>query len=413
MRLKLVAAILSFTVGLASAPLAAPSNKSNNNRLKLVVISIDGLDARYLRDADRLNLKIPTLRKMVKQGASSAGVVGVLPDDAWATGTTMVTGVPPARHGVSGARSPRQSPGVATLWQAVGAEHRKTALLYWPATVAAEADYNCPQFWEGEQAADLPFEAISQQCTPGLVQRISSVYPIFSKSQWNDSTALLGLRYLLQFEQPDLSLVHIADLDQEQHETGALSLYSREVLENQDEMIGQALAKLPPHTQVAVVSDHGFETEDFVVRPRVLIGSKTVEVREGLIGAKTASDAAALRKLVGSRKSGIAREITLEEARRVVPEAAGWSAVFTTMTNYVASESVKGKGVGAGTHKGVHAFWPNRANFRSVFLLAGDGVKPVRLPEISMLQIAPTLADVLGVKLPAAEAASLWPAIKR
>ena len=413
MRLKLVAAILSFTVGLTSAPPAASANKSNNNRLKLVVISIDGLDARYLRDADRLHLKIPTLRKLMKQGASSAGVVGVLPDDAWATGTTMVTGVQPARHGVSAARSPRQRPGVATLWQVVGAEHRKTALLYWPATVAAVADYNCPQFWEDEQAADLPFEAISQQCTPGLVQRISSVYPVFSKTQWNDSTALLGLRYLLQFEQPDLSLVHIADLDQEQHETGALSLYSREVLENQDELIGQALAKLPPHTQVAVVSDHGFETEDFVVRPRVLIGSKSVEVREGLIGAKTASDAAALRKLVGSRKSGIAREISLEEARRVAPESAGWAAVFTTMPNHVASESVKGTGVSAGSHKGVHAFWPNRANFRSVFLLAGDGVKPVHLPEISMLQIAPTLADVLGIKLPAAEAASLWPAIKR
>jgi predicted AlkP superfamily pyrophosphatase or phosphodiesterase len=416
MRLKLVAAFLSFALGLAPAPLvpsAAISPAKSENRLKLVVISIDGLDARYLREADRLHLKIPTLRKLTKQGASSIGVIGVLPDDSWATGTTMVTGVRPARHGVSGARSPNQIPGVGTLWQAVTAEHRKTALLYWPATVGAEADYNCPQFWEGAQAADLPFDAISQKCTPGLVQRISSVYPIFSKSQWNDSTALLGLRYLLQFEQPDLSLVHIADLDQEEHETGALSLYSREVLENQDEMIGQALSRLPPHTQVAVVSDHGFETEDFVVRPRVLIGSKTVEVREGLIGARTASDAAALRKLVGSRKAGIAREISLEEARRAVPEASRWTAVFATLPNYVASESATGKGVGPGTHKGVHAFWPNRPNFRSVFLLAGDGVRPVQLPEISMLQIAPTLADVLGVKLPAAEAASLWPAIKR
>jgi len=380
---------------------------------RLLVISIDGLDARYIYDADKLHLKIPTLRKLARTGATSAGVIGVLPDDAWAASTTIVTGVSPSAHGVLDTRSPNQSSGVRTLWQAAAANHRKTALLFWPATVSAQADFNCPQYWEGQLAADLPFDAISSKCTPGLVQRISSVYPIFSKSQWNDSTALIGLRYLLQYEQPDLSLVHITDLGQEQHETGALSLYSREVLENQDEMIGQAISQLPAHTQIAVVSDHGFETEDYVVRPRVLIGSKTVQVREGLIGTRNSADAAALRKLVGARRSGIAREVALEEVRRSVPDASGWTAAFSTLPNYVPSESLTGKAVGPGSHKGVHAFWPMRPNFRSTFIVAGDHVKSIRLPEISMLRIAPTLADILGVKLPLAKAASLWPQISK
>lgn len=388
------------------------AGNSVETRRRLLVIAIDGLDARYILDADRLHLKIPTLRNLAKTGAS-AGVIGVLPDDAWAAGTTIVTGVVPSAHGVLGARSPHQNSHVPTLWQAAAAEHRKTALLFWPATLSAQADYNCPQYWEGQISADLPFDLISSKCTPGMVQRISSAYPVFGKSQWNDSTALTGLRYLLQFEEPDLTLVHIADLGQEQRETGALSLYSREVLENQDEMIGQAISQLPAHTQIAVVSDHGFETEDYVVRPRVLIGSKTVQVRDGLIGARNSADAVALRKLVGARRSGIAKEISLEEVRRSVPDAAGWTAAFTTPQNYVPSESLTGKGVGPGSHKGVYAFWPNRPNFRSTFILAGDQIKPIRLPEISMLRIAPTLADILGVKLPLATAASLWPLIKK
>jgi len=402
--LRIVAALLGCAVSASSLP--------DTNR-KLVVISIDGLDARYLNDADRLHLKIPTLRKLAKQGAMSVGVVGVIPDDAWSTGTTMVTGVSPTKHGILSANSPNQTPGANTLWQAATAEHRKTALIYWPATVTAEANYNCPQYWEGHEAADLPFDAISLKCTPGLVQRITSVYPVFAKSQWSDSTALVGLRYLLQYEQPDLSLVHIADLDQEEAETGGMSLYSREVLENQDEMIGQALSRLPAHTQVAIVSNHGFETEDYVVRPRVLIGSRTVQVRGGLIGARTTADVVALRKLVGSRKSGIAREVPLAEVHTLVPEAAKWIAAFSTMPNYVPSEASVGKGVVPGNHKGVHSFWPMRSNFRSLFILSGDGVKAMQLPEISMLQIAPTLADALGVKLPSAEAASLWPEIRR
>jgi len=382
-------------------------------RRKLIVISIDGLDFRYLRDADRLHLKIPTLRRLAGQGAVAEGVIGVLPDDSWSTGTTMVTGVSPAKHGIQQAKAANQTPDAYTLWQAAAAQHRKTALLYWPATVTANADYNCPQYWEGQPAADLPFDVISLKCTPGLVQRISSVYPTFSKTQWNDSTALMGLRYLLQYEEPDLALVHIADLDQEQQETGALSLYARDVLENQDELIGQALTNMPEHTQIAVVSDHGFETEDYIVRPRVLTGSKRIQVLYGLMGATTPADAAALRKMVGNRKSGIAREVPLSEVRQLTPGVSGWSAAFSTMPNYVASESESGRGVGPGSHRGVHSFWPMRPNLRSTFILSGDQIKAIRLPEISMLQIAPTLADVLGVKLPQAQAASLWPEIRK
>ncbi len=403
MRLFAALAVLVCSLSAATAP---------DVQRRLLVIAIDGLDARYIFDADRLHLKIPTLRTLAKSGAS-AGVIGVLPNDAWAAGTTVVTGVAPSAHGVLGTRSPNQNSSVPTLWEAATAQHRKVALLFWPATVSAQADYNCPQYWEGQLSADVPFDLISSKCTPGMVQRISSAYPVFSKSQWNDATALTGLKYLLQYEEPDLTLVHITDLGQEQQETGALSLYSREVLENQDEMIGQAISHLPAHTQIAILSDHGFETEDYVVRPRVLIASKTVQVREGLIGARNAADANALRKLIGARKSGIAKEVALEEVRRVIPDASGWTAAFSTLPNYVASESLTGKGVGPGSHKGVHAFWPNRANFRSTFILSGDHVKSIRLPEISMLRIAPTLADILGVKLPLGKAASLWPQIKK
>ena len=381
-------------------------------RRKLVVISIDGLDARYLKDADRLRLKIPTLRKLARQG-TFAGVTGVVPDDSWPSSTTLVTGVDPAKHGVLEARNANQVPGTRTLWQAALKNGLKTALLYWPASVSAEASFNCPQYSEGKLGADLPFEAISRKCTPGLVQRISSVYPIFSKNQWNDSTALTGLRYLLQFEQPDLCLVHIADLDQEQRDTGALSLYARDILENQDEMIGDALKNLPEHTQVAIVSDHGFETEEYVVRPRVLTGSKKIQIRNGLVGATTAADATALRKYAGNRKFGIGQEVPLGDVRASFPEATAWVAAFATMPNFSASTMESGKPVVPGSHHGIHSFWPTRPNFRSTLILAGDHIRAMRLPEISILQIAPTLADILGVKLPEAKAASLWPEIKR
>jgi hypothetical protein len=362
---------------------------------KLIVICIDGLDVRYLKDADKLHLKIPVLRKLMKQGMVADGVAGVRPDGAWPASATIVTGVAPGRHMIAGAEPSTQTPKARTLWEAAMAAHRKTALLYWPATVGAEADALCPQFWEGRFAVDPAFDPIAQRCTPGLAQRIASTYPTFTKAQWSDASGLQALRYLLEHDRPDLAMVHLADLEGEENETGALSLYSREVLENDDDLIGLALEKRPAHTVVAIVSDHGFDTENYVVRPKVLAGSGAVEVKYGLVGVTDAKAAAALRKWVGNKKMGIAREAPLAEVKKAAPEVTGWVAAFVTMPGFVASDSASGKAVGPGNRKGVADAWAARA----AFVMSGEGVKAGRVGEISILDIGPALAEVLGVRL--------------
>jgi predicted AlkP superfamily pyrophosphatase or phosphodiesterase len=380
---------------------------------KLVVISIDGLDFRYLKDADRLHLKIPVLRKLMAQGAVADGVIGFPPAESWPAITTIVTGVPPSRHGIVFDDRLDQTSSALTLWQAATNGRLKTALLYWPATTTSSGDFVCPQVWDKPHLSEALFDPIAQKCTTGLVDRIAKVYPRFTKSLWDDESAMLALNYLLQYEKPDLSLVHLAELDPEEHQTGALSLYSRELLENDDDLLGQMLPKLPPHSVVAIVSDHGFETEDHVIRPRVLTGSSAVQVKYGLIGTTDLRVAAILRKLIGVKKDGIAREVPITEVRRYAPELRGWVAAFGTMPGYIAVDEAKGPAVGPGSHKGVHGLWPTRPNYRSVFLVWGYGVKAGHMGEISSLEIAPTLASIIGVALPEAKQPSLWPKLKK
>ncbi len=390
--------------------LAAFSARAAEPR-KLIVICIDGLDARYIRDADRLHLKIPSIRKLLRQGAAADGVIGQIPDNSWASDTTIVTGVPPSVHQVMDDESPARTPRALTLWQAAAAAHRRTALLYWPATLGAQADYLCPEFWEGHATLDPPLEPISHKCTAGFPQKIAAAYPTFTKAQWSDASGLEALRYLMRSDPPDLTLVHLSDLEGEERETGALSIYSREVLENDDDLIGLALEKRRPETLVALVSDHGFETETYVVRPRVLVGSKAIDVKYGVIGATDAKAAAALRKLIGGRKTGIAREIPLAQVRRDLPDTGGWVAAFGTAPGYIPSDSATGRAVGPGSHKGVDSQWPHRPDFRATFVLSGQGIKPGNIGEISILDIAPTLADSIDVRLPGARGRSLWPKI--
>jgi predicted AlkP superfamily pyrophosphatase or phosphodiesterase len=378
------------------------------------------MDVRYLKNADQLHLKIPNLRRLIAHGVLSDGVIGVVPTITWPSHTSVVTGVPPEKHGILTNDQPGH-PGQRwwftsylkseTLWQATMRNHLKTATIYWPVTVGAEVDYNCPEFWETRSETQVQFDPIARRCTPGLVDRIESVYPSFTKALWDDRSAMEAARYLLEVEQPSLTLVHIADLDAEEHETGALSIYSRDTLENADELIGSALQKLPPHAIVAILSDHGFETADHVVRPRVMVKGP-VEVRYGLIGTTDKNVAAALRKAIVNKKSGIAREVAIAEVYQLAPDLKSWVAAFDTAPGYIPSDETKGAAVGLGNHRGVHGLWPTRPNYRATFLLSGEGVRMGRMEEISMLDIAPTFAEILEVRLPAATNASLWPKLQ-
>jgi predicted AlkP superfamily pyrophosphatase or phosphodiesterase len=103
----------------------------------------------------------------------------------------------------------------------------------------------------------------------------------------------------------------------------------------------------------------------------------------------------------------------MAEVSRYAPELKNWVAAFGTAPGYVPVDEAKGPAVGPGDHKGLHGLWPNRPGYRSVFLLSGGNVRAVHLGEISLLDVAPTLASVLGVTLPDAKQPSLWPRLKK
>src|SRR5688572_9070220 len=77
----------------------------------VVVISLDGFPASSLWDN---RLPIPTLRRLAQEGSAARAMRVSNPSVTWPNHTTMVTGVPPAKHGVlfngmllrQGARSP-------------------------------------------------------------------------------------------------------------------------------------------------------------------------------------------------------------------------------------------------------------------------------------------------------------------
>jgi hypothetical protein len=367
---------------------------------KLVVISIAGLDARFLTEpASRV--KAPNIRRLIRQGMAASGVVGVAPSDTWPSQISLVTGVTPSEE---------SSP----LWLAAAKSGLKTAAVYWPGTIGAEIGFDFPAPKEPQRDHDVPFDDVARKASPpGIVDRVEMASPGFRKELWDDTSATRAALYLLRVEKPDLLFVQLSDVESEQRETTALGVYSRQALENDDDLIGQILAAVPAGAVVALVSGHGAENENYIVRPRVLLKGP-VEVKDGLIGTPDRSVADRLRKLMNDgHRHGLAREVAMAEVKAKAPSITNWVAAFDTPPNSVASAEDRGPALGPGTHLGVSGFWPTRPGYRSVFAVSGEGVPARRIGEIDLLQIAPTLADVIGVTLPQAKQKSLWPSISR
>lgn len=402
-------------------PQPAPAKTAPLPARSLIIISIDGLDSRFFRDADRLHIKIPTLRKLAATGLM-ADVIGMAPTLTWPSHAMIATGVPSDQNGIPDNEKPGK-PGdhywfekdftVTPIWRAASLKGLKTATIYWPGTVDAHVDFDCPEYWEGGADNAVSFDQITSKCTPGLIDRVARWDNSFVAPLWDGSVGIDVLRYLLTHEKLDLILLHLPELDAEQHETGAMSIYSRKILENDDELLGTALQRAPANTVIAIVSDHGCDTVSYVVRPKVMLRaaglSDAVLVKYGLIVATNLKAAALLRKSVAVARSGIAREVPMTEVRKLAPAAQirGWVAAFDTTLGFVASEETRGSAVGAGNHKGVHGMWPTHDASRPVFILSGPGVRHARLVDISILDEAPTFAEILGVNLPRAKGTAL------
>ena len=378
---------------------------------KLLVVSVDGLDQRYLEDRDKLGLKIPNLRRFLANSQWSQGVVGTMPTVTWPSHTTIIAGVPPSLHGILGNRRPASEGGdyywsasllrTPTLLDAMRQAGKTTGCITWPVTVDAPCSYNLPEYFRKRRGGSMDLPSIGSKAQPSdLVQRISAMFPSFAQEWMDDRTRTQAVIWMLKSVQPDLLLVHLVDHDSEAHDNAPFSREANAILEYTDELFGQMLAALPAGYAVALVSDHGFEQVQTQVNLKAVAGSKEVGPFRPMGGVVVADDDTAtnwIRGLQADPQYGIGREIPHDELERFAPQLAAAKAAW---------EPAPGFWFGFGNDKpftkpheiGAHGHWPTR--YRAVYAMRSSTVSAARLPEIAMEGITSRLAAVLGVTWP-------------
>jgi predicted AlkP superfamily pyrophosphatase or phosphodiesterase len=444
---------LLLTMLLAGLRLGAQASGTTH---PVVLISIDGLKPEYVLEADARGLKIPNLRGLVTRGAHATGVVGVVPTVTYPSHTTLVTGVAPARHGVitNTTFDPfnRNQGGwywyasdirVPTLWDAVMKAGRTTGNVHWPVTVGADITWNLPQYWRTGEADDR--KIVRALSTPGLYDAMERdvgvpyADGIDESIEGDELRARFAVR-MIESKRPALMLAYFTALDHEQHHSAPFSPASLATLERIDAIVG-AVTAAAAHAYggdavIAIVSDHGFMrtthalnlihalrsaglvdfpagVDDKPSAWRAAIwsggGSAAIVLRDTADAATRDRVAQLLRTLAADSSNGIERVIDGAELRRRggFPGAAF---LVNLRDGYTFGYDSKGPLVVDVPVGGMHGYLPDSPAMRASFIIAGPGIPCGRdLGLVDQRAIAPTLARVLGVRLPSAEAEAVLP----
>jgi predicted AlkP superfamily pyrophosphatase or phosphodiesterase len=419
----------------------------------VLMISVDGLKPEYVLDADAHGLKIPFLRSLMQGGAYARGVTGVWPTVTYPSHTTLLTGLSPAEHGIYNNLEfdPKntfanawywyaQQIRVPTLWQAAHEAGLSTASIGWPVSVGATAvDFLIPEYWRVARLTDVdPSDALLLAAISrpeGLVQKMQGrLGPYMRGNDPSPAGDEIKTRYaldILKTQKPKFMTIHLSSLDEQQHGHGPFSAEAKADLEVIDGQLAQLFAASranDPKAIALVVSDHGFVQVTHKVnlmqpflragllqsggswkaQPWSGSGMAAVMLHDPADSQTESQVRDLLQAMKADPSNGIADVLERDaiKQRGAFPDA---SFLIVMKLGYYALADATSPLVSdvPGT-AGSHGFSPEYPEMRAAFFIAGPGIARGRdLGLIDMRQIAPTVAQLLGVRLGSASQSPL------
>jgi predicted AlkP superfamily pyrophosphatase or phosphodiesterase len=409
----------------------------------VILVSIDGFPAYMLQDP---RLPVPNLRKLMAEGASAERLIPVNPTVTWPNHTSMVTGVPPAGHSVlyngllmrgSAGEVPRVEPWrdkaemvqAPTIYDIAHKAGLTTAQVDWvaiqnPGTITWS-------FAERPAAADtIPREMVEA----GLVT--AADISEFGKGNitWRDLIWTQAGSHMIEKHRPNLLLFHLLNTDSSHHRYGPRTLGGNSALALADARLGDLLksvekAGLRDRATILVTSDHGFKAVKNHIAPNALLRA------EGLLktdGGNVSGDAwvvpeggtamvyvlnpalksALLPKLreMLAKMEGVDRVIGPQEFASLglpSPEKDRRMAdlVLSAKDGYAFVGAHEGEAVRPlAEQTGSHGYLASDPEMHAIFVAWGYGIRRgARLDTVRTIDVAPTIAHLLGLEMPDTE----------
>ena len=441
----------------AAAPVVLPDAQATAPRPGIVLlVSIAGLPPEAYRvdpagGGDLSGAWMPNLAALARAGAAADGLVpvpGATPASAHAT---LVTGRSPAQHGIGsdhplgsdgiGAERNRRAEALAApaLWNAAREAQLRVAALGWPTSVGAPVDLLFPEIFPTRLGESSP-AILEGAATPALLDaarllgadRPEAGFPGPSRDA---ILAALACELLSGPAPPRLLLLRLSQTEPVLRRDGRDGPEVRRAFAGADAELGHLLGCLGqagrlPASAWIVTGDAPVLPVHTLIQPNVALEAA------GLLVPSPGSRTGISRWDAAARSNGASAFVYARDresallARRALTEAAEESAAFRVVSaeemlalgvdreawfglearsGYAFGDGLRGGALlTASAARGAMGALVPTPESRLGFVAWGSGVRTgLRIPTLRQTDVAPTVAGLLGIALPAGEGRAL------
>jgi predicted AlkP superfamily pyrophosphatase or phosphodiesterase len=308
----------------------------------------------------------------------------------------------------------------------------------WPVTVGGEIDFHFPEVHQNPPGTTW-LDLARKESTPGLIDAVVEELGGFGASDnldpiKRDIFATAVATHMIRENRPNLLLLHLVQTDYAQHATGRHSARSKRAFSLLDAHIGEIFeacrdAGILDRTAFVITGDHGFYQVHSSFQPNVVL-AKAGLLETGLDDTITNWQAVAHRTSIrlrnpydtelARRVESLFRELAegpyrglLEVVDRKELDRLGAdpdALLFLEPTNgYTVGGGFKEDSfLVASSGRGSHGYLPTKPEMHTGLLISGAGVvQGVAMPIARQIDIAPTVAKLLGFEMTEAEGVAM------
>ncbi len=433
-------------IALCFIAVAASSSRSEPAKDRhFILVSIDGFPAYLWNDP---TLQVPNLRRLAAEGASAKAMTVSNPSITWINHTTLITGVEPRKHGVLFNGLLVRKDGVPPVIEQWADKSRMVFVptLYDVAHQAglttAESDWVAIMnpgtiTWSFAELPkpEEPFvkEMIADGAATGEEIGWMQMGPNRKGVAFLDAMWTRAAVHMIEKHRPNLLLYHTLNTDSSHHTYGPRSGPGYTALELADRYFGDILDALErsgirEKTTIVVATDHGFKKVSKYIQPNLAL--KQAGLAKGLGPTISTCDAYVMAqggmafayvtnparreeliprlKELFSTMEGVAEVIDGEEGHRLGMPKPGENSgmgdlILFAAEGYAFRKEISGDTVVIPTtnYAGTHGYPNSDPELDGIFIASGAGIKKgVVLDRVRNLDVAPTLAKVMGLTLP-------------
>lgn len=417
-----------------------------NDQKHLLVVSFDALGE--LDTKNHLDL-MPNLKALIDSGTHVEKVFGIYPTLTYPSHTTIVTGDYPSRHGIVNNTLTQLSRGLSpdwywwakyikkpTLYQLAHENKMTVAAFLWPVTAGSPAiKYNIAEIfpnriWQNQYTQS--FRASSPFFTIHMNSLFGKMRHGISQPQLDDFVTASAV-WTLRHKFPNLTLIHLVDLDSMRHHYGVESPEALAALSRLDTHLGLMIEALKEdgrfnETNIVVLGDHYQINVSRMIHLNYLFKQNSwldYDADKGVITdwqvlAKTTDGstyiylkdpkkAAGIAHLIKDHAgAGVEKVYTHDELVKMGADANADLMVEAKPGYYFTDEAavnnlieeVDPRTIGqTDRYHAVHGFLPAKKDYQTTLILSGPGIKEGHtVKQARLIDEAPTFARILGLQ---------------